>query len=154
MKPHVRTSSGGALSTVPAALQTTLPAVPLRNPASFGTGLSVRVAAISYGKVTDTGPGSLVGRATVQFTLRLTNKSSKATPINAVQVSTSYGSNATPGIPTSPSSGGPFSGTLKSGASQTGVYAFAIPVSDQDDVALTVWYTQGVPTVLLRGSAR
>lgn len=139
---------------MPPALQTTLPAVPLRNPASFGTGLSVRVAAISHGRVTDTGPGSLTGRPTVQFTLRLTNKSSKAISISGVQVSTTYGSNATPGTPTTPSSGGPFTGTLKPGASQTGVYAFAIPVSDQHDVALTVWYAQGVPTVLLRGSAR
>jgi hypothetical protein len=142
------------VKTVSPALQTTLPPVPLRQRAPFGTGLSVRVAAIHFGKVTQSGPGSLVGRPTVAFTLQLTNKSDKAVSIDAVQVSTSYGAANTPGVPSDSAPSRPFAGRLGSGDSTTGVYVFAIPEKDQHDVSLTVWYKQGVPTVLLHGSAR
>lgn len=139
--------------TIPAVGVRTLPARPLTAQVPFGTGVSVRVTRITHGTVTDTGPGALTGRPTVVFHLELANGSPKTVLVNTVQVTASYGNSDTPAVPANGTTE-PFAGSLAAGKSTSGSYAFAVPVAGRERVDLTVSYRQGVPTVLLRGSAR
>ena len=142
-----------ALSTVPTVPVTTLPAKPLTSSARFGTGVLVRIGSITHGKVTDTGRGAIRGRPTVVFHFVLTNDSLSKVNVSDVQVNATYGASDTPAVQADNTST-PFSGSVAHGANARGVYAFAVPPSGQSRVEVTVTYQQGVPTVLLRGSAR
>lgn len=144
----------GSVSPVVPVPLVTLPATPLTATGRFGTGVAVRVLHIAYGTVTGSGPGVLSGRPTVTFTLAITNGSPAPISIDTVQVNASYGSTATPAVAACCGDAQPFGGSLAAGRTATAAYAFAIPVPQQRDVELSVWYGQGVPTVVLTGSAR
>lgn len=148
------TSKPTNLETVAPVKEITRPVVPLEAPAPFGNGVTVKVTKTTYGKVTDEGPGVLTGRPTVTFVLTMTNKSAAKISLDTVQVSATHGEDATPATPANASTLRPFSGALAPGKSATAQYAFAIPVSEQHQVKLTVWYAEGEPTVVMAGSAR
>ncbi|MBE7189881.1 hypothetical protein [Jatrophihabitans endophyticus] len=150
--PSGHPSSGQKLSTVPTSAVVTRPAVPLRSSAPFGNGVYARIVSVSHGTVKGQGPGVIAGQAEVVFSLRMTNKSSRAIRLDTVQVTATYGSAATPATASDEQSH-PFSGRLPAGASAAGKYAFAVPRSDQGQVAVAVSYAQGVPVVVLHGSA-
>jgi hypothetical protein len=141
------------LSTVPTLPGTTEPPTPLKSTATFGGGVSVHVTNIDYGTVTGSGPGVISGQPAVTFTLQITNDSPATIKIDTVQVNVTYGPDSTPAVPSNAQSTQPFSGSLAAGKSATGTYAFSIPVPEQNDVSMTVWYNQGQPTVVLTGSA-
>ncbi|WP_375485153.1 hypothetical protein [uncultured Jatrophihabitans sp.] len=128
--------------------------MPIRKPASFGTGVSVQLDRVVHGISTASGRGTLAGRDTVSLTLRLRNSSQRNVRVNAVQVAATYGPAKTPAIPASGKGTVNFHGTLASGASTIGVYQFLVPRAAQNDIDLTVWYQSDTPTVLLRGSVR
>jgi hypothetical protein len=142
------------MSTVAAVPAPTLPAVALRSPASYGTGLKARILSIRQGKVTDTGPGALTGKAAVTFTLSLSNDSRSRVDLDTVQVTATFGAAQTPGAPANTSTTRPVTGTLKPGAATKGTYAFALPHANDRQVRVTVWYAQGKPTVAFSGNVR
>jgi hypothetical protein len=134
--------------------ETTLPAVPLRSSAPFGNGIRARVTGLRYGTVTETGPGQLTGSPAITFRITLYNTSRAAAGVDGVSVNAYYGARKTPAVPTNLYTTRPIHGRVAAGSTATGSYAFAIPPSQRHDVTLTVWYAQGAPTVVLRGSAR
>jgi hypothetical protein len=115
--------------------------------------MTARIVHLAHGKVTDKGPGVIVGPA-VTFTIELRNRGDAPVDVNTVQVTATYGTNKTPAVMTNQASTKPFTGTLAAGASERGTYAFAIPTAGQGHVTVTVWYAQGKPTVAFVGNAR
>ena len=126
----------------------------IRSSADFGTGLSVRIGKVGYGVSTGSGRGAITGRPVVTLTLVLRNTSSRSISVNTVQVQATYGRKNTPAIPSYGKGTKMFGGAVGRDSSTSGVYQFVIPVADQHDVDLTVWYRAGAPVALLRGSLR
>lgn len=146
--------AGSHPSTVASQAVTTLPAVPIRRPANFGTGLSVQMTSVAHGVSNAAGRGALSGRATVSLTLVLRNSSQRSIPVDTVQVTATYGATKTPAVPSYGAGTKNFTGSLSGGQSATAVYRFLIPSDAQYHVDVTVWYRPGAPAVLLRGSVR
>jgi hypothetical protein len=137
---------------VPSVHATTLAPVALRATAQFGGGVSAQVAQIADQKVSDTGPGNIVGQPAVAFTIEIRNQSKNNVSLSTVNVTATYGS-GTPASPANSASNSAFKGSVKPGGLAKGTYAFAIPTKDRDRVAVSIWYTQGKPTVVFSGKA-
>jgi hypothetical protein len=150
---RLATPPTGKPSPVPSAKSATASPVPLSSPAALPGDITLRVTDTKTGKVSGQGPGVINGAAQVAFTLEFKNSSSRPFNMNTVEVNVTYGTADTPAAAV-PSASKPFHGTLRPGATASAVYAFAIPTSEQDDVALTAWYKQGQPTVLFQGSVK
>jgi hypothetical protein len=144
--------SGTPTPVAPGSTKTAAP-VPLASPAALPGNVTLQITNTAVGKVTGSGPGVIAGAAQVAFTLQFVNSSSRPFSIDTVQVNATYGSSSTPAVPVAAATKA-FHGTLQSGASASAVYAFAIPASGRDDVAVTAWYAQGAPTVLFRGAVK
>ena len=146
-----RTKSSGG-SVVPSIAISTRPAVPFASTGDFGGGVTVKVTKMADQTSSDSGPGTIKGQPAVAFTLAFTNKSGRTISVNTVNVTATYGSAHTPASPANSSSNTPLSGQVKPGDTATGVYAFAIPKADRDDVSLQLWYAQGQPVVVISGA--
>lgn len=95
-------------------------------------------------------PGEIAGPA-IRVTVHVKNGSSKALNIGNVRVTAYYGSDQTPaGILTAPG-GKQFDGTLAPRGEADGVYLFAIPTADRDNVRITVDTAAGVPVAVFAG---
>ncbi len=145
-------SGSPATAVIPSVAVSTKAPVSFSEPGDFGGGVTVKVVKTADQTSTDTGPGSIQGQAVVAFTLEFTNRSSQPLPVNTVNVTATYGKAQTPASPANASTDTPLSGTIKPGASATGVYAFAIPKSARADVSLQLWYAQGKPVVVFAGT--
>lgn len=120
-------------------------------PVQYSDGVSLTVNHIAHGVEKAKGPGQFPGRPTTAISMTVHNRSTQALDLNAVVVTTMYGSPARIAAPVyGDSSGSDFSGKLAAGGSASAMYVFAIPsgrggrvvtMVDFDDVHLAARFT-------------
>lgn len=111
----------------------------------------VDIAGVRSVKTAGSGPGEIAGAPAIAVTLAISNGTARPLDLNQVSVTAAYGPAATPAS----SSGGvpakPLAGSLRAGATATGVYVFRVPTSQRGRVDLEVSYLAGQPIILFRG---
>ncbi|HUX69819.1 MAG TPA: hypothetical protein VMV41_04850 [Cellulomonadaceae bacterium] len=124
-------------------------AVPLSQPADFGTGVVAKLDKIESIVATAHGPGEISGPA-LAFTITVTNGSSGVIDLGSVIVNLTD-ANGDPGVSMFGSPASLLSGLLAAGASATGVYVFSVAPSADSSVRLDVSYSTQAPTVVFSG---
>lgn len=145
---------GGATDDAdPAAPYTpvTKDAVALDQPAAFDSGVTAELTTVESVAGEAQGPGEVAGPA-VRVTVRLTNGTSAAVPLDSAVVNVYGGQDLAPAEPLTGPGGKPFSGSVAPGASVTGVYVFNVPADQRDRLQVTVSYDPTVTTVLFEGA--
>jgi hypothetical protein len=120
-------------------------------PVQYSDGVSLTVDHIAHGVEKAVGPGGFPGRARTALSMTIHNGSTHALDLNAVVVTTMYGSPARIAAPVyDDSSSSDFSGKLAAGRSASATYEFAIPsgrgarvvtMVDFDDVHLAARFS-------------
>ena len=126
----------------------TLPPVPVGEPASFGGGLVATVAQIDQLQLEARGPGEIAGPG-VGVTVELKNESADPIDLGGVAVNASYGD----GVPASSSGAAPaapVTGALPAGETRRGVYVFQVPNEDAGSLVVEVNYNGSPNVVLIR----
>ncbi|SOC47169.1 hypothetical protein SAMN05660748_0659 [Blastococcus aggregatus] len=129
-----------------------LPAVALDAPAETGDGVTGSLVSVEAIDGTGVGRGNIAGPA-LRVTVRLTNGTAEAVPLDGVAVELTHGSDAVPASPLDDPSRAPFGGSLEPGASAQGVYVFSVPADDRRIVSVSVGYRAGAPFLVFSGSA-
>lgn len=152
-------SSGGGASA-PETMQTVavgtvveLDPIPLDDTGDFGTGLSVRLAAIEPIDGEARSPGEISGPA-LRVTVEATNRSDQPISLARSQIEVTYGADRTPGIALSGSGTTPFDASVAPGASSSAVVVFVVPTDQRTAVQVAVTQTTGSPIVLFEGPTR
>lgn len=135
---------------VPTGQQPTAPPVPMRKPASFGSGVSARVIGTKPVRVSAKGPGEVDG-AGVRFTIELRNNSGDTVSLDQVTVALYLGRNRRPALPAGPNQNNPFAGSLTDGGRRSASYTFLVPPGERDVARLEVSYTVDEPYVVFVG---
>jgi len=135
--------------TVPSAVVTTRPAVPLAGTAQFGGRVSAQILSARSMTAQARGPGEVSGPA-VALSIRLVNGSSKALGLTDVVVDVQDAA-GTPGVPMSADPARPFSGSLAAGAQADAVYVFGLPADHRSPISVSVSYSTEAPIVLFVG---
>lgn len=144
-----------AQPTVPARPVVRLPPVPLaegegsKEAAEAGP---LRIDVVDTAPVVSAGvgPGQVQGEPAVAFTVRWSNTGATAVPLGTVVVDLSYG-DGTPASPVDGPPSRPVSGSVPPGGSVTGVYVFAVPGDEREQVQLTVSEGPALPTAVFVG---
>lgn len=107
---------------------------------AYPDGVSLVISKAEKAVETGHGPGVMAGREYVRFTVRLTNGSAAPVNLNQVVVTTTYGPTSQLAAPVYTESAGTydFAGSVKPGASTTGIYGFAVPVDQLGQVTMVV----------------
>src|SRR5882757_2916869 len=150
--PVAPSRAGGIKQTVPPAVVTTRPAVPLTATAQFGNRVSARIVSVRSTTAQARGPGEVSGPA-VALTIRLINSSSKNIALDDVVINV-VDAAGTPGVPMSASPARLFTGGLAARGQADGVYVFALPQGHRTPVSVSVSYSAGAPIVLFRGNVK
>ncbi|MGY1751796.1 hypothetical protein [Blastococcus sp. SYSU D01042] len=127
-----------------------LPAVALDAPAATGDGVTGSLVSITAIDGSGVGRGNVAGPA-LRVTVRLTNGTDEAVPLEGVAVELTHGTDAVPASPLDDPSASPFGGTLDAGATAEAVYVFSVPADDRRDVSVAVGYRPGAPFMVFRG---
>jgi hypothetical protein len=128
-----------------------LPAVALDAPAATGDGVTGSLVSITAIDGTGVGRGNVAGPA-LRVTVRLTNGTAEAVPLDGVAVELTHGADDVPASPLNDPSRSPFGGTLEPGATAEAVYVFGIPADDRQDVSVAVGYRAGAPFMVFSGA--
>lgn len=139
-----------ALAPVPSATRSTLPPAPLASGTPVGSGVQVSLVRASAVTMAGTGVGEVQGPG-VAVTLRLTNRTGKALALTSSLVSATYGSDATPGAPSTGEPASPWPASVAAGSAVQGTFVFAIPTEERADVTLAVSSAPTSAVILLRG---
>jgi hypothetical protein len=139
----------GSGSTVPDQGVHTKRPVPLRSPAPFGTGVSVRIVRITPIQGHATEPGEVDGPA-LRLQLLARNASKHAVSLDSTVVFVAYGRERTPAEELA-SGEHRFAGPLGPRQTARATYVFQVPPGERDDVRVQVSYTGAAPTVVLEG---
>lgn len=154
----------GPTSTVPATPPVTAPSsrsqietkkpVPIKDEAPFGDGVSARIASVVPIQSKAQGVGEISGPA-IKVTVKLENSTKEALALDQATVNVAFGKRHVPaiGIAGDPSSQ-PFAGTVASGSSAIGVYIFNVPLSERDEVSVSLSYAALSPIVVFSGAVR
>lgn len=144
--------SPGSLEVVPVKEARTKPPVPLTEPADFDTGMTLRIERIESVQGVARGTGEVAGPA-LRLTLRMSNGSDSAVSLESAVVDLTTGADRTPAPTLTDPGGRPFVGEVPPGGSRTGVYVFAVPEDERDQLRVTVSYVGDAPVVVLAGAA-
>ncbi len=148
----VPVSGGGNINkTVPSAVVTTAPPVPVGRTAAMGGKVSATVALVDLNAVAK-GPGEVSGPA-VAVTVHIVNGT--AAPLNVSDVAVSLTDKAgTPGNPMSGSPASPFLGQIGAGKTAVATYVFALSRSRVNPVSVSLSYSTEAPVVVFVGDAK
>jgi hypothetical protein len=141
----------GTGATVPVEPVKTKPAVPIDQPASFGTGLSVRLTKITAVQGRATAPGEIAGPA-LRLDLSVHNGSQHVVDLQRLVIFVSYGSERTPAIGLRAGTA-PAATRVPAEGSVTGRYVYLVPKDQRGQVRVEVSYSGKAPTVAFEGSA-
>jgi hypothetical protein len=98
------------------------------------------------------GPGEVGGPA-LRFTLSLRNDGDAPVSLESTVVTLYSGPEQLPATDLTGPGGVPLPGEIAAGATVTGVFIFAVPPEQRDQVKIGVDYTVGVPIVVFEGAA-
>ncbi len=144
--PVPQPQPGDINQTVAEVPVTTLPAAAVTETADLGTGVSVEVLDVKPVTGTARGPGEVGGPAAA-VTIRITNSSPAAVPLNEVEI-TAQDNAGTPAGTLSGDPAAPLTGQLAAGQTANGVYVFSLGASHQNPLKLSISYAAGSPVAL------
>ncbi|MEH0110277.1 hypothetical protein V6N00_11245 [Tersicoccus sp. MR15.9] len=96
-------------------------------------------------------PGEIAGPS-VRVTVTVTNGGGRPVDLDLFAVNAYVGKDAVPARTVVEPGGRPFSGTLATGRTASGIYLFTIPRDQRDQVRVTVNYLSQQPDVVFEGS--
>lgn len=140
----------GEGKVVPVEPVTVRPPVGLDATGDFGTGLTVRLAALEPVAGVARAPGEIAGPA-LAVTVEAENDSTAPVSLDDVVVFLSYGPERIPATDLGEGST-PLGGSLGAGSSTSGTYVFAVPDDGRADLRVEISYTGEAPTVAFSGS--
>lgn len=126
--------------------------VPLTEPAVAVPGVIFGVGTVEAVDGVARGPGE-VGGPSLRFTVTVRNETSDTVSLTSTVVNLFYGPEQSPATELTSSGGAPFPASVAPGATQQGVFVFAVPSDLRDQVRIAVDYAAGVPIVLFEGAA-
>lgn len=132
----------------PVAAISSLPPVPVGQPAAFGGGLVAKVATIDPIDVNAQGPGEIAGPG-VAVNVDLSNESKDPIDLGGVVVNAYYGG-GTPAGSTAGAPAAPAAGPLAPGETKRGVYVFQVPRAQAGSLVVEVNYSGSPNVVLIR----
>jgi hypothetical protein len=133
--------------------------VPKATPARFrdnvvlANKVGIEVADIESVQGKARGPGEVAGPA-LRFTVRVTNNSKKAINLDLAVVTAYFGRKDDPASQLSGPGAAPLPQKLKSGATASGKYVFAVPPAQRSRVRVDFSYIINQPTIIFRGPGR
>ncbi|SEM83952.1 hypothetical protein E3O25_05045 [Cryobacterium sp. TMT1-3] len=126
--------------------------VPLTEPAAAVPGVVFGVGAVEAVNGVARGPGE-VGGPSLRFTVTVRNDTADTVNLTATVVNLFFGADQSPATELTASGGAPFPEAVAPGATQQGMFVFAVPTDQRDRVRIAVDYSVGVPIVLFEGAA-
>lgn len=126
--------------------------VPLTESAAAVPGVVFGVGALEAVDGVARGPGE-VGGPSLRFTVTVRNDTPDTVPLTSTVVNLFFGAEQSPATELTASGGAPFPASVAPGATQQGVFVFAVPSDLRDQVRIAVDYSVGVPIVLFEGAA-
>jgi len=126
--------------------------VPLTDSAAAVPGVVFSVGTLDAVDGVARGPGE-VGGPSLRFTVTVRNDTADTVSLTSTVVNLFFGAELNPATELTASGGAPFSESVAPGATQQGVFVFAVPTDQRDQVRIAVDYTVGVPIVLFEGAA-
>ncbi|MDJ0337980.1 hypothetical protein [Cryobacterium sp. PH31-O1] len=126
--------------------------VPLTQTAAAVPGVVFGIEAVEAVDGVARGPGE-VGGPSLRFTVTVRNDTPDAVNLTATVVNLFFGAEQSPATELTASGGAPFPEAVAPGATQQGVFVFAVPTDQRDRVRIAVDYLVGVPIVLFEGAA-
>lgn len=131
----------------PVAGISTLPPVPVAQPADFGNGLTAAVKEIKeIPKLEANGPGEIAGHG-VGVVVEVRNGTDAPVDLNGVAVNASYAGAKPAGDSAAPPSA-PLAGRLAAGEAREGTYVFQVPEPDWRSTQVEINWS-GSPNVIL-----
>lgn len=104
----------------------------------YTDGVVLKVTGTTEGKMTGLAPGVYPGRPMSTFALTLTNGSRKPIRLGGVVLTMTYGQPARLAPHIYADGSKDFSGVVKPGKSTNATYSFSVPLSDLDDVTMSI----------------
>jgi len=98
------------------------------------------------------GPGE-VGGPSIRFAVTVRNDTADVVSLTSTVVNLFFGADQTPATELTASGGVPFAGAVEPGTTQQGVFIFAVPRDQREQVRIAVDYSVGVPIVVFEGVA-
>ncbi|WP_105036033.1 hypothetical protein [Cryobacterium aureum] len=126
--------------------------VPLTESAAAVPGVVFSVGALSAVDGVARGPGE-VGGPSLRFTVTVRNDTPDTVSLASTVVNLFFGAEQSPATELTASGGAPFPESVAPGATQQGIFVFAVPSDQRDQVRIAVDYSVGVPIVLFEGAA-
>ena len=126
--------------------------VPLTEPAAAVPGVVFGVGAVEAVDGVARGPGE-VGGPSLRFTVTVRNDTSDTVSLASTVVNLFFGPEQSPATELTSSGGAPFPASVAPGATEQGVFVFAVPSDSRDQIRIAVDYSAGVPIVLFEGAA-
>ena len=123
-------------------------------PVVYPDGVRVEIVSIAQKKVTDAGPGVILGVPYTVFKIRITNGSSAPIGLSNVVVTAAAGSPLRRVNPAYYSGVADFTGTAAPGKSLSASYGFSIPVTDLGSTTLIVDFDAVHSPAVFTGSAK
>lgn len=133
----------------PAIAISSLPPVPVGDPAPFGGGLVAKVEKIDQIDVGAQGPGEIAGPG-VAVTVGLSNESPDPIDLGGVVVNAFTG-DGTPASSNDGAPAAPATGSLPPNESRQGVYVFQVSREDAPSLTVEISYSGSPNVVLIRG---
>jgi hypothetical protein len=126
--------------------------VPLTDSAAAVPGVVFSVGTLDAVDGVARGPGE-VGGPSLRFTVTVRNDTADTVSLTSTVVNLFFGSELNPATELTASGGAPFPQSVAPGATQQGIFVFAVPTDQREQVRIAVDYTVGVPIVLFEGAA-
>jgi hypothetical protein len=125
--------------------------VPIASPGTITDGLTAAITKFEAVDGVAKTPGEVSGPS-VRMTVVITNATTKAEALNAVNVTAYYGSALTPALELSEPGGAQMPTTVAAGKTATGVYVFTIPTDQRGNVRVEVDYSVKVKPLIFQGA--
>ena len=129
-----------------------LPAVPLTEQVAPVPGVVFSIGSLEAVDGGAQGPGEVAGPA-LRFTLTLRNDGDAPVSLTSTVVNVYSGAEQLPAVDLREPGAVPLPAEVGAGESVTGVFVFAVPVEQRDQVKIGVDYTVGTPIVVFEGTA-
>ena len=140
-----------AAAAVPAPPAEQAP-VPLTDSAAAVPGVVFSIGTLEAVDGVARGPGE-VGGPSLRFAVTVRNDTADAVSLTSTVVNLFFGAEQSPATELTASGGAPLPESVSAGASQQGVFVFAVPRDQRDQVRISVDYSAVVPIVLFEGAA-
>jgi len=124
--------------------------IDITEPGAIAADLTAQISRVEEVEGTARGPGEVAGPA-LRVTVTITNSTSGEASLRTAVVSCYFGADRTPAPELREPGGRPLSAIVDAGTAVDGVYIFAVPEDQRDNVTIMVDYSVEVVPLLFQG---